>query len=165
MAHWIRWLLALLLLIASATIIALWLLFPWGPIHDVKVEQSRYLKRKVGPSNPGAAPHQIVVVFSVPKPLEAVRNDKGAGFINATLSGCDDTDRIAREVVTQGAGYFPDEGRVRALPATPGEAPRRYRYRAVFDDPREAMPAGQHRSSDTPRQVENLCFALDGGSM
>ena len=126
-----------LALLAAGLVIAIALLFPWGPISGLTVENARRT----------TAPPRIVVIFSTPTPVEAILKRKRAGFIRAKLSDCRSGDTLASEVAAQRAGYLRDDGRVQRRPRPSSPAS----YVAIFDD--VADRRGQ------------LCFSLDGGSM
>ncbi|RZL28127.1 MAG: hypothetical protein EOP64_05455 [Sphingomonas sp.] len=123
-----------LALLAVGLVIAIALLFPWGPISGLTVENVRRT----------TAPPRIVVIFSTPTPIEAILKRKRAGFIRAALSDCHSGDTLTSEVAAQRAGYLRDDGRVRRRPGPSSPAS----YVAIFDDV-------------TDRQGQ-LCFSLDG---
>jgi hypothetical protein len=126
-----------LALLAAGLVVAIALLFPWGPISGLTVENARRT----------TAPPRIVVIFSSPTSIEAILKRKRAGFIRAELSDCRSGDTLASEVVAQRAGYLRDDGRVKRRPGSSSSAS----YVAIFDE--IASRQGQ------------LCFSLDGGSM
>lgn len=146
--------------------LAIWLAFPWGSIDGLRVERAEVVAapRPNGQLAPGDTPQLIAVTFSTPVDLERLRDDKGAEFVTAELSACEDADIAQHVAVAQVGGIF-REGRVRSLPPGGSDGDRRYRYRAVFDD---WLPVPRGSTSAFVSAVTiggGPCFSLGGGAM
>lgn len=161
--RWLRWLLAAGAVLLLVPALALWLLFPWGSIDGLRVEQARIVGgedgRRADMNGNGEA---LEVTFSVPADLETLRARKDAGFINALVSSCSGKDFRVRENIVQRAEYF-RPGRVSRLTAA-GTGPARYR---VTIDSVLAARRGAGHAIVSLRKLPpgDLCFSLEGGSM
>ena len=161
-----RW--PLLLAGLLALLLLLWIVLPLAYVGGVRVDEARLLApgEPDGSRRPAhfATPRRVAVTFSTARDLETMRADEGLGFVTAALFACDEPTARTEEVVTQGDGYLPDEGRVRKLPSAPAE-PGRHRYRAIFDDRLMRDFGNEGPAVPAVGVPGGLCFTLDGGSM
>lgn len=158
------------LIILAAVICVLWTISPWLYLSGLRVEAVRVLKagEADGSRTPAglATSERIKVSFTTPQELVAYRAKWGLPFIQAQITACnDDAAGSNDEVITQGAGYFSDYVRVRALGRIPGIDQERYRYEAVFDNRLSSIV--NHEGKDTPASTVpgGLCFRVHGATI
>ena len=147
---------------------AIWLFSPWLYLGGLRVESARLVQAPAAnaASRPGQTSRQIVVSFTTSQDLAAYRNRWRLPFIQAGIFACKDSSLGTNdEVATQGAGYFSDEGRVRALGGGAGPAAGRYAYQATFDD--ELTSIVDHEAKRLPAATVpgGLCFRLHGATL
>lgn len=146
--------------------LVIWLAFPWGSIDGLRVERAEIVAapKPGGRLAPGDTPRRIAVTFSTPVDLERLRDDKGAEFVTAELSACEDAGIAQRVAVAQVGSIF-REGRVQAFPPSGSGTDRRHRYRAVFDD-WLPVPRGSISEFVSAAAIGGgPCFSLGGGAM
>lgn len=144
----------------------IWMVSPWLYFSGLRVEAVRV--ERAGNGAPGrradaAAPDLIRVRFTTPQDVAAFRARWRLPFIQAGIAACNDRSAgSSDEVVTQGAGYFAEDGRVRAL----GQVGGRYTYEAMFDDRLDRI-GGDHRLRQTPALSVpgGLCLRLHGATL
>jgi hypothetical protein len=139
---------------------AIWLFSPWLYLGGLRAESARLVQAPAAnaASRLGQTSRQIVVSFTTSRDLAAYRKRWRLPFIQAGIFACKDSSLGTNdEVATQGAGYFSDEGRVRALGGGAGPAAGRYAYQATFGD--ELTSIVDHEAKRLPAATCRAVFA------
>lgn len=140
-----------------ALVAAAWIL-PLRYVGDVRAGPAELASI---PTSDGSRETRIVVPFSTPRDLAALRRSSGLGFVTARLSDCDGTAGDTEEVIDQGAGYLSDKGRVRGLGTRNG----RHYYQVAFDNTLDRPVDNQFDTMPATNAAGGLCFSLRGSAM
>lgn len=152
--------------ISIAVFCLIYFISPWLYMSGLRIEATR-VYRVGGSGLP--TPHQLTtpewirVTFTTSQELAAYRTKWRLPFIQAQIRACRDAGAgSSDEIVSQGAGYFSDQGRVRVLGRLPGDA-ERYAYQADFDNLLNSI-GDDHQGKSVPALTVpgGLCFRLHG---